>query len=88
MRDLAPVKPKYLEFGVQLGISMDLIESFKLDYNHDSGKVFHQIIHYLLTNTPENLWFDKLCSALEGVDKKDLVYIVKVNYMDYSEPGI
>ncbi len=81
------MKSKYMEFGVQLGIPMGTIESFKVDYNNDSGKIFHQIIHYLLTNTPESLWFEKVCSALEGVDNKVLANTVKSTYMKISQTG-
>ncbi len=87
VKDLASVKSKYMEFGVQLGIPMGTIESFKVDYNNDSGKIFHQIIHYLLTNTPESLWFEKVCSALEGVDNKVLANTVKSTYMKTSLTG-
>ncbi len=75
-----------MEFGVQLGIPMGTIEGFKVDYK-DSGKIFHQIIHYLLTNTPESLWFEKVCSALEGVDNKVLANTIKSTYMKTSLTG-
>ncbi len=76
-----------MEFGVQLGIPMGTIEGFKVDYNNESGKIFHQIIHYLLTNTPESLWFEKVCSALEGVDNNVLANTVKSTYMKTSLTG-
>ncbi len=76
-----------MEFGVQLGIPMGTIEGFKVDYNNDSGKIFHQIIHHLLTNTPKSLWFDKVCSALEGVDNKVLANTIKSTYMKTSLTG-
>ncbi len=63
------------------------IETFKVDNNNDSGKIFHQIIHYLLTNTPESLWFEKVYSALEGVDNKVLANTVKSTYMKTSLTG-
>ncbi len=49
-----------MEFGVQLGIPMGTIEGFKVDYNNYSGEIFHQIIHYFLTITPES-FFPKKC---------------------------
>ncbi len=87
VKDLASVKSKYMEFGVQLGIPMGTIEGFKVDYNNESGKIFHQIIHYLLTNTPESLWFQKVYSALEGVDNKVLANTIKSTYMKTSLTG-
>jgi len=87
VKDFAPVQSKYLAFGVQLGVPMDKIESFKLDCHYDTGSILHQIFHYWLCNTPKELWFTKLCAALEHMDQKGLVSIVKKNYMKEPSQG-
>lgn len=87
MKDLASIKSKFLEFGVQLGVSMDNIDSFKVDHNHDSGRILHQILHHWLNNTPQNVLFSKLCIALEGIERKDLVRVIEKEYIQRPQPG-
>ncbi len=67
---------------------MGMIDSLKKDNNNDSGIIFHYIIHYLLTNTPKSLWFEKVCSALEVMNFIGLARTVKSTYMEISRAGI
>ena len=87
VNDLSPVKSKYLQFGVQLGISMDEINSFAMERNHDPEAIMHQILHYLLSNTPENICIKTICIALERIGRKDLTSVVKQKYLEQPLQG-
>ena len=85
--DLAPVKSKCLAFGVQLGLPMDEVQAMEMEHHHNAGIILHHICHHWLSNTPEGVWFQRLCAALERVGNSDLATFVKKKYMA-SSPGL
>ncbi len=81
MKDLIEVQHKYLAFGVQLGVPLDKIKTFQKNFGPECDEIFVHIIDYFLHKFATDVWFTRICDALEVVDRKDLADMVTEKYI-------
>ena len=77
MNDFAELKPEYYSLGIQLNVPVFIIEEIK----SGTGDRFAMIFDYWLHNNQEDLWFEQLYTALQGMRRSDLAVIVEQKYM-------
>ncbi len=81
VKDLIEVQHKYLPFGVQLGVPLDKIKTFEKNFGYECDETFVHIFDYFLNNFATDVWFTRICDALEVVDRKDLAAMVTEKYI-------
>jgi len=67
---------------------MDEIKIIKMDNFYNAENILNHLLERWLSNTPEEVWLQQLCTALENIEKKDLASEVRKKYTDSHSEGM
>ena len=80
LKDLDSVKHKYLFFGINLNIPLPKIREWEGNYFKESTRIFPELIHFCLSNFPENTCVESMCNALDQIDERLLAQEMRGKY--------